>query len=180
MEAYLKAHPSLRDQMESEVMDMERGAALLLEREDAEALYLAQEEVEPWVPEALERVQASKAKLMKVTKDGQPTPAAARAAADLLVGLAREMTQAIFTPERVNQLVAVVKDYRRKLLAANEKQSAAYIQGAIMMLERETSATENPFLNMICYVSLRAMMMTLSEQAHAKGKDETGLREMRQ
>ena len=180
MEAYLKAHPTLRDQMESDVMDMERRAALLLEREDAEALYLAQEEVEPWVPRALERIQASKEKLIKVTKGGEPTPAAARAAADLLAGLAREMTQAIFIPERVNQLVAVLKDYRRKLLAANEEQSAAYIQGAIMMLERETSATENPFLNMICFVSLRAMIKTLSAQAHMRGKDETRPREVRQ
>jgi hypothetical protein len=128
----------------------------------------------------LEQVQASKEKLMKVTRSGKPTPAATRAAADLLVGLAREMAQAIFTAERVNQLVGVLKDYRRKLLAANEKQPAAYIQGAIMMLERETNVAENPFLTMICFVSLRATMKTFFEQAQARGKAETEPREMRQ
>jgi hypothetical protein len=128
----------------------------------------------------LERVQASKEKLMKATKGGEPTPAATKAAADLLVGLAREMTQAIFTPERVNQIVSVLKDYCRNLLAANEKQSAAYTHGAIMVLERETNAAENPFLNTICFASLRAMLKTLSEQAQARGKDETEPREMRQ
>jgi len=173
LEDYLKAHPTLRDQMESDVMEMERGAALLLEREDAGVLYLAPEEVEPWMPRALERMQASKERLMKVTRSGKPTPAATRAASDLLVSLSREMTRAIFAPERVNQLVGVLKDYRRRLLAANEKQSAAYTQGAIMMLEHETDATENPFLNMICFASLRAMLKTLSEQAQARGKDET-------
>ena len=173
MEAYLKAHPTLRDQMESDVMEMERGAGLLLEREDSDVLYLAPEEVEPWVPNALERVRASKKKLMKVTKDGEPTSAAARAAADILVSLSHEMARAIFTPERVNQLVQVLKDYRRKLLAASEKQAAAYTQGAIMMLERETGPAENPFLSMICFVSLRAMMKTLSEQAEARAGSGT-------
>jgi hypothetical protein len=180
MEAYLEAHPMLRAQTEADLMEMERGAGLLLEREDSDALYLAPDEVEPWVPRALERVQASKEKLMKVTKGGQPTPAATRVAADLLVSLAREMTQAIFTPERVNQLVGVLKDYRRKLLVAKEKQSAAYAQGAIMMLEGETNTAQNPFLNMICFASLRATMKTLSEQAQARGRDNSEPDEMSQ
>jgi hypothetical protein len=42
-----------------------------------------------------------------------------------------------------------------------------------MMLERETNAAENSFLNMICFASLRAMMKTLSEQAQARDKDKT-------
>jgi hypothetical protein len=110
---------------------------------------------------------------MKVTKDGEPTPAAARAAADILVSLSHEMARAIFTSERVNQLVEVLKAYRRKLLAASEKQAAAYTQGAIMMLERETGPAENPFLSMICFVSLRAMMKRLSEQAEARAESGT-------
>jgi hypothetical protein len=42
-----------------------------------------------------------------------------------------------------------------------------------MMLERETGPAENPFLSMICFVSLRAMMKRLSEQAEARAESGT-------
>ena len=173
MEVYLEARPMLRAQTEAGLMEMEGGAALLLERDDSNVLYLAPEEVEPWVPKALERMQTSKKKLMKVTRDGKPDPVATIAAADIVVSITREMAQVIFTTERVNHLVGILKDYRRKLLAANEKQAAAYAQGAIMMLERETNTAEDPFLSMICFASLRAMLQTLSEQVQARGQDKT-------
>jgi hypothetical protein len=91
----------------------------------------------------------------------------------VLVEVAREMVPAIFTPERLGRLVADLKEYRRHLLEAGEKEATMYAHAAFAMLEREETTSENPLLIAICFASLRLMLITISEEAQARAKGRT-------
>ena len=66
----------------------------------------------------------------------------------------REMAEAIFTRDRILQLVNNLKDYRNGRFAAGDKKTAEQAMGAINYLEREDSPGENSFLLTLCWRSL--------------------------
>jgi len=55
LEAYYADHPMLSDQAQAEMWELERGLFNLLDRDDADALYLSPEEVNPWLPNTKKR-----------------------------------------------------------------------------------------------------------------------------
>jgi hypothetical protein len=179
IEAYYAAHPMMSDQAEAEIIELERGTLLLLERDDANCLYLSAKELEPWVPVLLERLEPMKAQARQAAERGDwGDPDTLRAMGDTLVEVAREMVPVVFTPGRLDRLVADLRDYRRKLLNERESQAAMHAHAAFMMLEREETPAENPLLIGICFASLRLMMITLSEEAQAKAEDRTEAEEV--
>jgi len=180
VEAYYAAHPMMSDQAEAEFRELERGTLQLLQRDDADCLYLSPEEVDPWVPVLLGRLEPMKAQARQaVAKGDWDDPRILEAMGKILVEAAQEMVPAIFTPERLDQLLADLKDYRRDLLDAGEKEAAAYACTALMMLEREDIPTdENRLLIGICFASLRLMMITISQEAQAKAEDGTETEEV--
>ena len=80
------------------------------------------------------------------------------------------MASVVFTPQRVDQLKADMKDYGRDLDGRQEQEAAKLARAARMLLEREgITPDENPLLAGICFASLRARMIDLGEEARARG-----------
>jgi len=178
LEVYYAAHPMMSDQAEAEIIELERGTLSLLERDDADCLYLSPEEVDPWVPVLMERLEPMKAQAQQAAERGDwDDPDTLRAMGDTLVKVAREMVPVVFKSERLDRLVADLRDYRRRLLDERESQAAMHAHAALIMLEREDIPTdENRLLIGICFASLRLVMIVLAEEARAKAEDrrETG------
>ena len=89
-----------------------------------------------------------------------------------LIGVAREMAPLVFTPERLDQLRADLKGYRRRLLEGGEGEAAMHAHAALAMLEREENPAENPLLIAICFASLRLLLITLSGEARGEAEGE--------
>ena len=180
IEAYYAAHPMMRDQAEAEFMDLERGTLRLLERDDADCLYLSPEEVDPWVPVLMERLEPIEAKARQVATRGDwDDLGALQAMGKILIEIAQEMVPTVFTPERLDQLEADLKDYQRNLQEAGEREAATYAHAALIMLDREDiPMDENRLLIGICFASLRLMMIVLAEEARAKTGDRTETEEV--
>jgi hypothetical protein len=179
VETFYAAHPMVRDQAEAEMIELERGTLSLLEREDADPLYLSAEELEPWLPVVLERSEPVKAQARRAAERGEwDDSETLRAMVELLVGVAREMVPLVFTPGRLDQLRAGLKGYRRKLLEKGESQAAMHAHAALAMAEREGPLAKNPLLVSICFASLRLLLITLSEEAGARAQGETGAEEV--
>jgi len=171
--AYLAAHPMMRAQAEAELAELEDGALRLFDRDDADALYLSQEEVEPWLPVLVDRVQPCFAQIERGLKRGEaPDEATREKSAELLFQVAREMAQAIFTPERIRRLLADLRDYCRRLHQAGEREACAYAQAAVMALQRDQDPAENPLLLAICYTSLRSLLHAAAERGRADAENE--------
>jgi hypothetical protein len=93
--------------------------------------------------------------LSQPSDDAPPDEATTKAVAEAIWPAVSEMAQSIFTPERIQQLIAQLKKYRSELFAAGDKMAAACALGAIASLEREDEPGQNRFLNALCLTSLQ-------------------------
>ena len=169
LEAYYADHPMLGDQAQAEMWALERGAFDLLERDDADALYLSPEEVNPWLPTLLERLAPFEAQAQQADERGEfDASEVLKPMQEVFLDIAREMVPAVFTSERLAQLTADLRTYRNGLREAGESEAAMYAHAALMMLEQEEPPVENSLLTFICFASLRLMMITMAEKARAK------------
>jgi hypothetical protein len=177
VETYYATHSMMSAQAEAEIRERERDMLRLLERDDADALYLSPEEVAPWIPTLQERLAPSAAQARQAAERGEwDDPDVLQALGEALISVAQEMVPVVFTPERIGRLVADLKAYRRNLIAAGEPEAAMYAHTAYMLLEREETLVENPLLVGICFASLRLMMITLTEEAQAQVRGQAEAR----
>lgn len=177
LEAYYADHPMLSDQIQAQMWELERGAFNLLERDDADAIHLSPEEVDPWMPTLLERLAPFEAQAGRAAERGEfDDSEVLESMQQVFLEVAQEMAPAVFTPERLRQLEAELRAYRHTLQEAGESEAVMYAHAVLTTLEREEPLAENPLLIFICFASLRSMMMTMAEEAHAKasGGAETG------
>jgi hypothetical protein len=159
--------------------ELERGTWSLLERDDADPLYLSQEELEPWLPVVLERSEPIKAQARRAAERGEwDDSETLQAMVELLMEVAREMVPLVFTPGRLDQLRADLKGYRHKLLEEGEKEAAMHAHAALAMAEREGPLAENPLLVSICFASLRLLLITLSGEGRVRAGGETEAEEV--
>jgi hypothetical protein len=77
------------------------------------------------------------------------------------------MAEAIFTPERTDELVADLKDYQRSLGEAGEREEAEWAYAALASVRADASPADKPFLSALCFASLRGAMEAV-EAAHAE------------
>jgi len=177
LEAHYADHPLLSDQAQAEMWELERGAFTLLERDDADALYLSPEEVYPWAPTVLERLAPFEARAKQAAEGGEfDASEVLEPMQEVLLAVAQEMVPAVFTPERLAQLRADLRAYRNSLREAGESKAVMYAHTALRILEREEPLAENPLLIAICFASLHSMMITAAEEAQAESGsgEETG------
>ena len=71
------------------------------------------------------------------------------------------MADAIFTRDRIRELVVGLRKYRSELLTAGDKKAAALATGAINYLEPEDSPAQNSFLLALCWWSLDAAIKAM-------------------
>jgi hypothetical protein len=172
VEAYYDAHPELQEQTAEGLMRLEEEAFELLQRDDAECLTLSPGEVAPWLAVLMERMDDLVAQVREAEeRRAQPDPEIIQEMRETMADVTEEMAPAVYTPERVDQLVTDLEDYRRSLEKAGESEAAAWAQGAQMTLQHDVPPADNRFLLALCFVSLRAFMRNAMEAAAAARED---------
>ncbi len=164
VEAFLESHPQFKSNMEAECWTSEEAAANVLQREDARALLLTFEEVEPWFSvfegRICERPELVEAKQKDaVQNDGEGTEIAT-----ILYAVGNEMAGAIFKKPRLQRLVEAIHIYRRGL-SPSDHEGILGVNGALMATGSDTSPTESHFLSMLCGNSLLHAIASLSKGA---------------
>jgi hypothetical protein len=168
LEAFYEAHPELRDQATAELTRLEHGALRLLERDDAQRLALPPEEVGPWLMVLMERLGPVNEQYREAAKRGErPSPEAAEKMKEQLLAVTEEMAPAVYTPERIDQLMADLEDYRRSLDKAGEREASRWAHGALAYLQVDVPPADNRFLHALCFLSLRSAL----QAARAAGAD---------
>jgi hypothetical protein len=169
LEAFYETHPEFSDRATAEFLELERKSLKLLERDDAERLFLSAEEVGPWLPVVQEQLDRLVGPVREALARGEePDRKAVGAMQRRVVELTREMAEAIFTPERTDELVADLKDYQRSLGEAGERQEAKWAYAALASVRADASPADKPFLSALCFASLRRAM----EAARAADAEE--------
>ena len=166
LERFLEAHPALRGLVEAEAWRWQDQSIALFERDDADCLYLSEDEVNPWITVFFERL---------LPQDGtEQIPHASNVARQALPETTREMAAAIFTPQRIEQLVSDLKAYRHELIARGEKDAAGLAHAALMMITNRDADTMNPadepLLLRICMASLREVALGVIERSREEGE----------
>jgi DNA-binding transcriptional MerR regulator len=163
MEKLMLANPEQRAQAEANLEQLERDAHKLLERPDAAHLLVSPAQVQPWLPglsEVFERVGEQFPDLSSPA----PSPAASKAFMEAMFPLVREMVAELFTPERIGQLTAQLKDYRNKRFAAGDKKTAELANGALMSVRDECEPDCNRF---ICALGCLSLLRGSEITAHS-------------
>ncbi len=166
LETYYASHRLLSDQAEAHSQEMDQATLQLLDREDADRLLLSPEELDPWIPALVERLEPIGAQFRQVLeRDKDSTPRLQDAVSKELVALSNEMAVEIFTPERLDRLVSELQAYRDDLQNARERQTAVRAHAAAMRLVSTGDRSGHPLLFGICFASLRAMLVAQADVA---------------
>jgi hypothetical protein len=173
VEAFYEAYPELAGKATAEIMQLERQSLKLLEREDAECLFLSAEEVAPWLPIMQERLEPLVAQIREAVARGEePDPETMEAVREGMVGLTHEMASAVFAPERIDQLVADLKDYQQSLGEVGEREEAAWAYGALASVRADAPPIDKPFLLALCFASLRRVMREAAARVRAADAED--------
>jgi len=173
IEAFYASHPAEHEGTEARLLQLEEEAVELFERDDAESLLLSVEEVGPWLPQLVDRVGPGiEATRAAVSVGQEPDPAVQERVLNAFVVLIEEMVPEIYTQERIDELVQDVQDYRRRLVEAGEEEAVGWADGAMVALYRDLPPSDNRFLKVHCYASLRAIFKAAAED-HARTRDSS-------
>jgi hypothetical protein len=172
LEAYYKTHPTMRKQAEAEFVDLERNALELLDRDDADCLHLSSDEVADWMPALVERMTSLEAQARQAEERGEwPDPDILQAVQVAFMETAVEMIPTVFTPERLPQLKADLKNYRRDLEELGEQEAATHAHMALILLGRDGELADNRLLTALGMASLQRAMVDRVEEARAKAQE---------
>ena len=163
--AYYQSSAFARDQAEAQFYEMEHESVDVLQRDDAQHLYLSREEVAPWVYEFMER-QADVIEAFKEAEreDREPDAEVLEKMNRVMAGVVAEMAESIFTPERKEELAEELAAYRRQLQEAGEYEAAQCIYAASATVTYDEPPVQNPFLMGLCFHSLRAVLATKGQE----------------
>jgi hypothetical protein len=172
-EAFLAANPDLRELLEAQFREWERGAISLLQRDDAQGLQLAPEEIAPWLPMLNERLAPYEEQARQAEERGiEVDPEVVEAMQRILFEVAQEMAPVIFEPGRLGQLMSRLKEYQYQLLAGGDKAAAQSTYAAYARLGSQQEPGRNLFLIALCHASLISAMVAHSEQALIQMEEE--------
>jgi hypothetical protein len=130
---------------------MQDKATDLLEREDGGVLFLEFEEVDPWF---IRFLQDAAPHLRKNLSGAAMEKIHARSVNRVIP----EMARSIFTPARVEQLLADLREYHDDWAAAGDTKAASAALSAIASLEYDSDPERNLFLPTLCYTAIEAFM----------------------
>lgn len=171
-ERLLDAHPEFQANTGDTFQLMARKAVELLSREDSARLLLTAEEIKPWEGLLLEKLQAMTEEIGPLEPGGKTTRARRKKAFDeFYLPAMQEITKGIFTPERIQRLVAELRAYRKDLTVAGDKSAVTCVTSAILYTERETDPELNSFLVNLCARSVMKCAPEAQDQADGSGGD---------
>jgi len=164
LERFYEEHPEMRSMAEEQVIELEREAAALLEREDATVIIPSPSETMPWLRVFIERTAPLQDRAQsQMEVGGAPDEELARGAQETLVTVLREMVAEVYTTERVEELVADLKAYRRELRAGGEDQAAQRVDSALILTAGGVRPEESGFLLATCYASMRLALRAVAK-----------------
>jgi hypothetical protein len=163
LERFYEAHPEMQAMAQEQLIELEREAADLLEREDARRILPSPDETAPWLEAFVERTAHLQARARSAP--GVELPQEAQ---EIMEAVLREMAAAVYTPERIRELVAELKAYRRDLKAAGEHEAAQQAESALMVTATGMDPEQSGFLFATCYATLRLALKTLAEADRRK------------
>jgi uncharacterized protein YecA (UPF0149 family) len=164
VEAAQERYAMLAAQTEAEVWEWQQNAMRLLDREDAARLYLSDEEMEPWIPMLEERLGPLSVEVEQALAEGRAEdPGITDAVSQEMFAISKEMAAKIFTPQRLAQLREELQAYRHDLDAAQDRQAAVSVHGALISLKGDLDPGEEPLLIVICVASIRALLIGFAE-----------------
>ena len=136
---------------------MEDDALDLLQRSDVGDLLLNRAEVEPWLPILLERFAKFQADYPEASNESLAGEDTTRAFADAIFPTLGDMAGAVFTPDRIRQLISGLRTFRNARSAAGDTEAVRQAMGAIVSLEDEDEPSHNRFLVVLCFASVRVL-----------------------
>jgi len=166
LEAQLRARVSPQT-MDQAVRHAELEALRFIEQEELLELLPTCAEAEQSVPLLHQRF------LTVLDKNpGVPAPIpedhpAAKEIATVIWDTSSEMAATLFTPARLQELVAAFRKVLDEKFAASDKKAAACLGASLALFERTTSPGENPFLIQLCYSGIRFWAQASSEERQA-------------
>ncbi len=167
IEAFMKAHPDYRDMAIANTRRLEHEFGALLQRQDARSLFLSKEEIGPWLPELMDAwVEAVEG--VQMDANNPANEQTAKLADNVIFPMLSEMAQAIFTPERIQQLAVQFGKYQRDLFAAGDKAAAACVMPALASWKEETEPGRNYFLVALCFASMGVLIEQMAKQDPAQ------------
>jgi hypothetical protein len=92
---------------------------------------------------------------------------AAKEISTLIWDTSSEMASALFTLERLQELVAAFRKVRNEKFVAGDKKGAACLGASLALFERVTTPGENPFLIQLCCSGIRYWARVSSEEQQA-------------
>ena len=110
----------------------------------------------------------------KIQDGAMPDAVASQMFKEVISPLVREMAQAIFTPDRIQQLLAQLRRYQSERFAAGDKAIAACAMGAIGLLKRQDDPGQNYFLVALCVNSLKQAIDSYSSVMQETGGERAG------
>lgn len=148
-EAVLQENPQFRGTTMADIEVLERNSTQILDHPAARSLFLPLAELEPWLLELQERLAG-----FGDFAEKYPEEKREEFGREVVVPVFREITNSIFTAERMQQLVADLKLFRAERFAAGDTETARYAHGAITYVSREDSPGKNAFLVNLCWRSV--------------------------
>jgi len=94
---------------------------------------------------------------------GAPNEELVRGAQEILGTVLHDMVAEVYTTERVEELVADLKAYARKLRAAGEDQAAQRVDSALILTAGGVKPEESGFLLATCHASIRLALQTVAK-----------------
>jgi hypothetical protein len=168
----IEAHPELQVNPGDIFQLLSRRAVDLLNREDLARLLLSADEIRPWDTLILQKLQAMLKEFGPLQPGVRVSKAKSKKAFDqFYLPVMREVTKGIFTPERIRQLVAHLRAYRKELAAAGDKKALACVTSAILYIEREREPEQNAFLINLCARSVSKVGEAAEREAADAGSD---------
>jgi hypothetical protein len=168
----IEAHPELQVNPEDSFQLMSRQAVDLFDREDAARLLLSADEIRPWDTLIVEKLQAMYNEVGLLQPGPEVSEAKSKKAFDqFYLPLMQEVAKGIFTPDRIRQLVALLRAYRKELAIAGDKNALASVTSAILYVEREREPEHNTFLLSLCARSVSKLGEAAEPEASDVGSD---------
>lgn len=169
-ERLLEAHPEFQADAGSTFQLMARRSVELFDRDDSARLLLGVDEIQPWIAPLLEKLHAMAEDIGPIGPGVKITRARRQKAFDqYYLPAMQEITQRIFTPERIQRLLAELRAYRKELAAADEKSAVVCATSAILYVEHEQEPELNSFLVNLCARSVMSCAPAAEEQGDGIG-----------
>lgn len=162
VERFLDSHPQLAAQMQARCREAEDAAAELLQRDEGQSLLLDDAEIEPWLQPLSERIAAHPELVESALTGKKPSEQLTKVFAQVVVGVASEMTADIFTSKRLRRLRDDIEALRKRFEHDGRDESLA-LSGMLMAATVSTLAAESHVLNRLCLFSI----MRATQNLHA-------------